>query len=123
MARKSKIRFEWDLDRPGCLLAIRDHGKITLDELKEAINADSEMYLEGHVFALGFYVSCEYYGKMGWMDGIDNDRDGDVWELWDVQDGEPCPICRQLVPPQYCPECGCHVFPLTEMGGNNGKAD
>lgn len=118
MAIKSKIRFEWDFDRPGMLRAIRDKGKITYDELLEAINS-YELDLQGYVFALSFVVDRERLAPVGWMD--ETEPEGDVWELWDVMDGEPCPICQQLVPPQYCPECGAFVFPLTEMGGKHEK--
>lgn len=48
MARKSKIRFEWDFNYPGLLRAIRDRGKITYDELLEAING-SDVDFQGHV--------------------------------------------------------------------------
>ena len=41
MARKSKIRFEWDNTYPGLLLAIRDKGKITYDELLELAMSDA----------------------------------------------------------------------------------
>lgn len=116
MARKSKIRFEWDCNYPGLLRAIRDKGKITYDELLEAIN-DSSVDLQGHVFTMSFVVDRERLGPVGWMD--DGEPEGDVWELWDVMDGEECPVCHKLVPPQYCPQCGAFVFPLTEMGGKD----
>ena len=114
MARKSKIRFEWDLNHPGLLRAIREKGKITYDELMEAINA-VDVDLQGHIFTLSFVVDRERLMPIGWE--FAEDPEGDVWELWDVVDGDPCPVCGKLSPPQYCPECGAYVFPFTEMGG------
>ena len=117
MARKSKIRFEWDGDHEGRLWAIRDKGKITFDELIEAIN-DGYAF-QGRVFTMTFRVDQDLLEPVGWMG--ENEPEGDVWELWEVEDGGRCPVCGRLVPPQYCPNCGSFVFPLTEMGGEGNE--
>ena len=51
MGRNSKIRFEWDADRPGLLMAIRDRGKITFGDLLEAINS-RDVDFQGHIFSM-----------------------------------------------------------------------
>lgn len=119
MAKKSKIRFEWNFERPGLLLAIRDKGKITYPELIEAING-RDVNLQGHIFSMQFVVDRERSQPIGW-DPYDEEPEGDTWELWDVVDGETCPLCGKLTPPQYCPECGAYVLPLTEMGGKGDE--
>ena len=109
MARKSKIRFEWDLDRPGLLRAIKDKGKITYKELIEAIN-DRDVDFQGHIFSMQFLVDRDRVGPIGWLP-YDEEPEGDCWELWDVVDGEPCPLCGKLSQHTYCPDCGKYVYP------------
>ena len=111
MARKSKIRFEWDLERQGLLKAIRDRGTITMSELLDALREDG---YAGYTFTIIFTIH-EDSGYVGWGDY--DEPEGDVWRLWQVEDGGPCPVCDQLAPPQYCPECGARVLPLAEIGG------
>ena len=32
---------------------------------------------------------------------------GDQWSLYQVEAGEPCPVCGELAPPfEWCPTCG-----------------
>lgn len=111
MARKSKIRFEWDFKREGLLYAIRDRGTITMSELLDALREEG---YAGYMFTIVFNVH-EDAGYVGWGDY--DEPEGDTWKLWQVVDGDPCPICQQISPPQYCPQCGTHVFPLSELGG------
>lgn len=33
----------------------------------------------------------------------------DVVKLFSLEDGDACPVCAQLLPPQYCPECGADL--------------
>ena len=106
MARNSKIRFEWDSDRPGLLWAIRDRGKITFGDLLEAINS-RDVDFQGHIFSMQFIVDRERLGPIGYMD--EDEPEGDVWELWDVIDGEPCPLCGKLSRHTFCPDCGASM--------------
>lgn len=108
MARKSKIRFEWDSRKSGLLRAIREKGKITFDDLLEAINS-RDVDFQGHIFSVQFIVDRERLGPIGYMD--EEDSDGDVWELWDVVDGEPCPLCGKTSQRAFCPDCGRYVYP------------
>lgn len=112
MTRKSKIRFEWDARREGLLLAIRDKGTITMPELLDALREEG---YAGYMFTIIFNVH-EDAGYVGWGDY--DEPEGDTWKLWQVVDGDPCPICEQISPPQFCPQCGAHVFPLTELGSD-----
>lgn len=108
MGRNSKIRFEWDADRPGLLMAIRDRGKITFGDLLDAINS-RDVDFQGHIFSMQFIVDRERLGPIGYMD--EDEPEGDVWELWDVIDGGPCPLCGKLSRHTFCPDCGKYVFP------------
>lgn len=105
MARKSKIRFEWDGDKANCLLAIRDHGRITLPELKSAMAADENLH--ARVFVVTWAVH-DNYDMYDW-DGTE--PEGDTWELYEVMDGDPCPICDKVSQHTFCPDCGKYVFP------------
>lgn len=110
MARKSKIRFEWDGDREGRLWAIRDKGQITMDDLMVAMNEGEfgEM-MQGRLFATMFLVSRDKLQPTGWMD--EDEPEGDVWQLWEVADNEPCPLCGKLLNIPYCPDCGKYILP------------
>ena len=108
MGRNSKIRFECDADRPGLLMAIRDRGKITFGDLLDAINS-RDVDFQGHIFSMQFIVDRERLGPIGYMD--EDEPEDDVWELWDVIDGEPCPLCGKLSRHTFCPDCGKYVFP------------
>lgn len=106
MARKSKIRFEWDEKRDGLLWAIRDHGDLTMTEVLEGLR---QIGMAGSLFTIVFFVH-EESGFTGWE--AYDERDGESWQLWQVIDGDPCPICGKLTPPQYCGHCGNQiVFP------------
>lgn len=64
MGRNSKIRFEWDADRPGLLMAIRDRGKITFGDLLDAINS-RDVDFQGHIFSMQFIVDRERLAMRG----------------------------------------------------------
>ena len=105
---KSKIRFEWDGERQGLLWAIRDKGKITYPELLEAINAADGF--QGRIFSMQFIVDEERIKGIGW-EPWDREPEGEVWHLWEVVDGEPCPLCGKLSRHTFCPDCGKYVYP------------
>jgi len=109
MARKSKIRFEWDGDREGLLWAIRDKGQLTLTEVQEALREEG---FSGYMFAITFVVR-EDSGYVGWEDW--DEPEGETWKLWMVEDGSPCPICDKLTPPQYCEHCGAQIVKPEEV--------
>ena len=107
MARKSKIRFEWS-EHNESLLVIRDKGKITWDEMYEAL-ANNDAF-QGYMFVMSpFIVDRDRLNPIGWSD--ENEDEGDCWKLYTVDDGEPCPVCSKLMQHTYCPDCGKYVFP------------
>ena len=109
MARKTKIRFEWDPDRNGLLWAIRDHGNLTMPEVLDGLR---EIGLAGDLFTIVFVVRDEP-DLVGW-EAFD-EKDGESWKLWQVVDGDPCPICSKLSPPQYCEHCGAQIVKPEEV--------
>ena len=45
-------------------------------------------------------------GGNGCLDMMD-ERPGDAVVLYELEEGEPCPVCNASLPPfQYCPTCG-----------------
>lgn len=83
-----------------------------MDELLDALH---DAGFTGYVFAILFHIH-EDGGFVG-LPEFDDDPKGDVWRLLAVQDGEPCPVCGRVSPPQYCPDCGKYLLPLTKIGG------
>ena len=73
-----------------------------------AINS-RDVDFQGHIFSMQFIVDRERLGPIGYMD--EDEPEGDVWELWDVIDGKPCPLCGKLSRHTFCPDCGKYVFP------------
>ena len=108
MARKSKIYFRWDGDRDGLLWAIRDHGNLTMPEVLDGLR---ELGMVGDLFTIVFVVRDEP-DFTGWE--AYDELDGESWQLWQVVDGDPCPICGKLSPPQYCEHCGAKLHKLEE---------
>jgi hypothetical protein len=96
------LEFEWDKDVHGrnILLARKKRGKITIAELQEEM---SRNYNLCGGWALIVKVREESY--IGWG-GMDEPK-GDVLELYQIGDGEQCPVCAAIYEGvEYCPHCG-----------------
>lgn len=85
----------------------KSKGKLTLDEIEDAMRE----VLPG---AYAIVLRCD---EGNGYDFSGEKPKGDVVELCSLEDGDVCPVCAQLLPPQYCPECGAD---LREV--NNGKS-
>lgn len=96
------ISFEWDRDLRGnsVLLARKSRGKISIAELQEAMERD---YRYQGSWAAIFKVSEDSY--QGWGGG--SEPKGDVVELYQIGDGENCPVCAAVFSGiECCPHCG-----------------
>lgn len=99
------ITLEWDNDCRGnsVLLVRKSRGRLTLDEITEALRYEKHGQYCGR-YAIMVNASENTCGT-GWMDEIE--PKGDVVELYQVAGEDDCPVCGKLTPPfEYCPHCG-----------------
>lgn len=97
---KRGIRLEYDSEN-GRLFVIKAKGKLTLDEITDAI-LDARDY--GHYVII---LNCNDTVRecAGWDD--DYEPKGDSCALYPIDEYEKCPVCDQVTPLlEYCPECG-----------------
>lgn len=101
----AKLRAQWDMDAYGqsILLIEKKRGKLNLDEVGDFLRYSPSGIYQGNYVAI--IRATEATCGSGWMD--DETVQGDVMELYKVEQGEPCPVCRNEIPYlQWCPECG-----------------
>lgn len=90
-----KLEQTYDIYGKRIIRATKKRGKITIDEIQEAMRKDR---IEG-VFCIVFGEGCDTYQ----WDGYDNDDTIDV----QIVEHEGCPICgRDEAIIRYCPNCG-----------------
>jgi hypothetical protein len=73
-------------------------GKLSMEEITDALR-EAEMF---GGWAVILRVG-EDSGYQGWMD---EDTRGDSVFLYELEDGEQCPICASQLVVNYCPNCG-----------------
>lgn len=102
----AKLTAEWDTDITGryVLLVKKSRGKITIDELTEFLLWDSRF--TNHAYAIVIRVYENMCEGSGW--DIEEAK-GDVVELYQLEDGDDCPVCGSLLVYQNCPECGAEL--------------
>ena len=111
----AKINIEWGRDRHNnsILIATKARGKISIPELQEAMQGFNYQY-EG-MWAILFTVREDSY--QGWFDDTDDPK-GDVLALYQINEGETCPVCSVVFEGLYCPKCGER---MTNNGEEEGK--
>jgi len=99
----AKITFEHGKDLRGndVLIARKKRGKISIPELREAMQDDWKY--QGSCWAVLFKVYTDG-GYSGWND--EELPKGDVLELYRIDDYESCPVCTDALVVNYCPHCG-----------------
>jgi len=100
----SKINLEWDTDRHGksCIRASKKRGKISTDELQEAMHNNRSMN-EGYWAII--FKTCED----GYQCWFNEEPVGDEVFIYQVDDGESCPVCFKDLVIDYCPHCGENI--------------
>ena len=103
----AKLTAEWDEDITGrmVLLVRKPRGKITLDELTDFLLRDYRF--TNHAYAIVIQVKESMCEGSGW--GMDEEPKGDVVELYQLEDGDDCPVCGSILVYQNCPECGAEL--------------
>lgn len=100
----AKINIQWDEDIYGnsLLLIQKNRGKLNLDEVVDTLRYDWR--LQGHYVMI--LNATEATCGADW-DFFEEEKKGETWELYRVEEGEKCPVCNKISPlMQYCPECG-----------------
>ena len=109
---KRGISAHWDYDRKDKMVLVieKKRGKLTLDEIQDAILHPDENLRNSPISSYGWYtiiLNCnEGVDMPTWGDSLE-EKPGDIAILYPVNDSDDCPVCGRLTPPfQYCPECG-----------------
>lgn len=103
----AKLKAEWDEDIFGkSILRIeKKRGKLNLDEVGDFLRYSEYGKYQGVYVALinAQEATCE---GSGWIYDAEEQK-GDSLDLYEVEPGEPCPVCAKVTPDfKYCPECG-----------------
>ncbi len=102
----AKIEAAWDMDAYGdsVLLLSRKRGKLGLEEVEDFLRYSPSAAYQGNWVIL-IRAGEETCGDPGWL--VMEEPKGDLWELYKVESGEKCPVCRREIPDsQWCPSCG-----------------
>lgn len=103
---KRGIEMTWicdDRSRPA-LQIIKKRGKLTLDEIEDLLRYESSQRYCGH-YAIILNCSVETVDGGGLY--LEGEQKGDAVDLYQIEDGNTCPVCGKYTPPfEYCPNCG-----------------
>lgn len=102
----SKIKAHWDSNHSGSFLVLeKARGKLSFDEIADFIRYDLHCYS----YFIMIMNCCEQTcGGNGLFDDI-GDSKGDKIILYEYVGEDICPVCQQMAPPMYCPECGTEI--------------
>lgn len=109
-----RTRWEEDIYGNSLLLVEKARGKLNLQEVADHLRYDWR--LQGHYVML--LNATENTCGADW-DPFEEEKKGDIWELYRVEEAEKCPVCSKHTPLlQYCPECG-HELLIREDAQRN----
>lgn len=104
----AKIEAAWDTDIYGnsVLLLSRKRGKLGMEEVEDFLRYSPYGTYQRNWVVL-IRAGAETCGDPGWLVDVNENPKGDQWELYQVESGEKCPVCRREIPDyQWCPACG-----------------
>lgn len=104
MKQGISIERTYDLHDRLVVKILKRRGRLTLEEVSDLLR------LEGGGEWSGWYavlLNCTE-GTIGGNGLYDSeDPKGDAVDLYEINEGDDCPICGKFIPPfQYCPSCG-----------------
>ena len=104
MKQGISIERTYDLHDRLIVRILKRRGRLTLEEVSDLLR------LEGGGEWSGWYavlLNCTE-GTIGGNGLYDSDDPkGDAVDLYEINEGDDCPICGKFIPPfQYCPSCG-----------------
>ena len=103
---KRGIEMSWAYDYKG-RLALRiekKRGKLTLAEIQDLL-----MYEESQRYCgqYAIILNCSEAAMGGDDLYLEDGQKGDTVALYQIEEGETCPVCAEKSPPfEYCPSCG-----------------
>lgn len=93
------------MDRP-CVTIQKNRGKLTVQEIGDLLRYEGSQWNGHYVILLNCTEST--MGGNGCFDMMEQQK-GDIIDLYEVTDGDKCPVCAAMLPPfQYCPSCGAN---------------
>lgn len=101
----SLLKHQWVTDRFGksALCVQKSRGKINMNELADYLRYDAHIYSHWAIMLNATESTCD----VGWPE---DEPKGDKVFLYQLGEGETCPVCAQMLPPEYCPHCGEKVM-------------
>ncbi len=104
MKRGIEMSWEYDYkDRP-VLRIEKKRGKLTMEEIEDLLRYEEGQRYCGHYAII---LNCSEATVDGGGLYLEEDQKGDVVSLYQIEDGETCPVCGVYSPPfEYCPNCG-----------------
>ena len=103
---KRGIEMSWAYDYKG-RLALRiekKRGKLTLAEIQDLIMYEERQRYCGHYAII---LNCSEAAMGGDDLYLEDGQKGDTVALYQIEEGETCPVCAEKSPPfEYCPSCG-----------------
>ena len=103
---KRGIEMSWIYDYKDrlALQIEKKRGKLTLDEIEDLLRYEDGQKWCGHYAIL---LNCSEATVDGGGLYLEEGQKGDVVALYQIEEGETCPVCGKYTPPfEYCPNCG-----------------
>ena len=105
MKRGISVTRDYDYHNTPCVVITKKRGKLTIPEITDILHYEDQQRWSGR-YALLLDCTEVTMGGNGCLDMMD-ERPGDAVVLYELEEGEPCPVCNASLPPfQYCPTCG-----------------
>ena len=103
---KRGIEMSWVYDymnRMGLEIK-KKRSKLTLDEIEDLLRYEDGQRYCGHYAII---LNCSEATVDGGGLYLEEGQKGDVAILYQIAEGETCPVCGKYTPPfEYCPSCG-----------------
>ena len=103
---KRGIEMSWACDhkdRPHLRIE-KKRGKLTLEEIQDLLMYEESQRYCGHYAIL---LNCSESAVDGGSLYLEEEQKGDTVALYQIEEGEICPVCGGYTPPfVYCPNCG-----------------
>lgn len=103
---KRGIEMSWEYDYKGRLFLriVKKRGKLTLDEIEDLLRYEESQRYCGHYIII---LNCSEATVDGGGLYLEEEQKGDAVDLYQIEEGETCPVCGKYTPPfEYCPSCG-----------------
>lgn len=104
MKRGISVQGSYDRNGEPILRIAKKRGKLTLGEIEDILRYENGQQRCGYYLII---LNCTEatIGANGLFE--EEDPPGDSVDLYRIEEGDACPVCRQLTPlHEHCPNCG-----------------